>query len=298
MAIVVPDISLMQDHVTNCKRLGIKAELLGSAQPDLLAEDRVLSLDSDVSIVLVTPEWMANPHKKDKVKELVSNGKVCMIAIDEAHLFHYWKEFRPAYKDLESLRTDFPNTPLMCLTATAPHCVEQSIHKLLRDPLLSRSSINRPNIFLACEEIPSYVGRKDFSYFASRVSDIISEDECTIIYTDFIDDVGPIMSELSEKNIDSVAYYGEMDMKTRSESFDRWRCGDVKVMVATSAFGMGINQPNIRNIIRYGVPESICSWAQELGRAGRDNSPAKATIFYSQTHIEHANAWVKGHLHN
>ena len=69
-------------------------------------------------------------------------------------------------------------------------------------------------------------------------------------------------------------------------------------MVATSAFGMGINKPNIRNIIRYGVPENVCSWAQELGRAGRDNLPAKATIFYSRTNIEHANAWIKGHLHN
>ena len=138
--------------------------------------------------------------------------------------------------------------------------------------------------------------KKDFSYFASRVSNMLQSDECAILYTDFIDDVGPIMSELSNHGIDSVAYYGEMDIRSRNESFDRWRNGDVNVMVATSAFGMGINKPNIRHIIRYGVPENMCSWAQELGRAGRDGNPAKETIFYSATNIEHGNAWIKEHL--
>ena len=89
------------------------------------------------------------------------------------------------------------------------------------------------------------------------------------------------MSELSDHGIDSVAYYGEMDIRSRNESFGRWRNGDVNVMVATSAFGMGINKPSIRHIFRYGVPENICSWAQELGRAGRDGNPANATIFFT-----------------
>lgn len=89
-----------------------------------------------------------------------------------------------------------------------------------------------------------------------------------------------------------------MDIRSRNESFDRWRNGDVNVMVATSASGMGINKADIRHIICYGVPENICSWAQELGRAGRDGNSAKATIFYSATNIEHGGAWIKGHLYN
>ena len=118
----------------------------------------------------------------------------------------------------------------------------------------------------------------------------IQSDECAIVHTDFIDDVGPIMSELSTYGIDSVAYYGEMDIRSRNESFDRWRNGDVSVMVVISAFGIGINKPNIRHIIHYGVPENICSWAQELRRAGRDGNPARATIFYSTTNIDYGNA--------
>ena len=101
--------------------------------------------------------------------------------------------------------------------------MEESIHYLLRNPTISKGSIDRPNniIMLACEEIPSSIRRKDFSYFASRVSEMLQSDERAIEYTDFIDDVGPIMSELSNYGINSVAYYGEMDIRSRNESFDR-----------------------------------------------------------------------------
>jgi len=120
----------------------------------------------------------------------------------------------------------------------------------------------------------------------------------TIIYTDFINSVGPIVSELSELGIESVAYYGEMDTKSRNESYSNWKTGKVSVMVATSAFGMGIDKPDIHHIIRLGVPENICSWAQELGRAGRNGQSAVATIFYSMSDIDHGGAWVREHVNN
>ena len=198
------------------------------------------------------------------------------------------------------LKDDFPSTPLLFLTATAPPPVECSITTLLRNPVVTRGSIDRSNITLACEEMPCMGAKKNFSYFATQVSKLLQNSlgESSIIYTDFIDDVGLIISELSELGINSVAYYGEMDIKSRHESFCQWKSGKVNVMVATSAFGMGINKSDIRHIIRYGVPENICSWAQELGRAGRDGHPAKATIFYSLSNTSHAGAWIKGQLHN
>ena len=104
--------------------------------------------------------------------------------------------------------------PLICLTATAPPPVLGSIMKLLRDTFVSSASIDRQNVFLACEEIPCVSAKTKFSYFASRVSELISDHDCTIVYTDFIDSVGPIMNELSSHGIDSVAYYGEMDVKS------------------------------------------------------------------------------------
>ncbi len=101
-----------------------------------------------------------------------------------------------------------------------------------------------------------------------------------------------------DQGIDSVAYTGEMDVKSRAESYGKWRQGDVKVTVATSAFGMGVNKKDIQHIVRYGVPDNLCNLAQELGRAGRDGQRATATIFYSMSDIDHAGAWIREHFHN
>ena len=132
----------MQDHVKNCEAHGVKAAYLGSAQLDLQLEERILSGESDVNIVLVTPEWVAKADKRAKLQQLVDENRVCLIALDEAHLFHYWQEFRIAYKTLESLKHDFPSTPLLCLTATAPPAVEESIRHLLRSPVVSKASVD------------------------------------------------------------------------------------------------------------------------------------------------------------
>ena len=107
----------------------------------------------------------------------------------------------------------------------------------------------------------------------------MSDSDSAIIYTDFIDYDSPIMSKLSDEGIESVAYYGKMDVKSRNESYTRWRSGNIKIMVATSAFGMGINKPDITHIIRFGVPESLYSWIQELGCAGRDVFLPKLPFF-------------------
>ena len=134
-------------------------------------------------------------------------------------------------------------------------------------------------------------------YFASRVVDKIGND-CTIIYTVFINSVGPIMSELSGLDVDSVAYYGEMDVKSRSESYHKWKSREVNLMVATSVFGMGIDKSDIKHIVRLGVPENMCSWTQELGRARRGGENATATIYYSTSDIDHAGIWIRDHVHN
>ena len=141
---------------------GIKATYLGSTQLDLSVEDRVLSSNSDTSLIFVTPEWIVKPDKKAKVQRLAQNRQLCMIAIDEAHLYHYWQEFRAAYKQLENLKDEFPSTPIACLTATAPPLVQESKLKLLRNPFITKGSINGPNITLSCEALPSNVKRKDF----------------------------------------------------------------------------------------------------------------------------------------
>ena len=293
--VVTPTISLMQDQSFGLQQKAIGSIFLGSAQMDREAEYKALDPHSDIRVIYVTPEWITKPDKLSKVQKLAHDGALTLIAIDEAHLASDWSDFRKAYLHLENLRLSFPKTPIMALTATATPEVEKDIKKLLRDPLVTRASVNRPNILLSAKEVNVAPGSTYHSTFADHVAEI-SRSEPTIIYTDFIADIGPIVSALSDLGIDAVGYYGEMDPRERKQSYLKWKTGEVTIMVATKAFGMGIDKNNIRHVIRNGVPESIVSWAQEFGRAGRDGCPSTATILYQNANVNHANAWIKNNI--
>ena len=183
----------------------------------------------------------------------------------------------------------------MALTATATVAVKEEIKLTLRNPVISQSSMNRPNVTLKVEELEQDKSKPQAVQFASKIVEIINFD-ASIIYTDFIADIGPIVSALQEVGVEAVGYHGEMDIPTRQKSYLKWKSGEVKTIVATKAFGMGIDKANIRHIIRNGVPESMLSWAQELSRAGRDGHQACATILYRKSDISHANTWILNNL--
>ena len=284
----------MQDQVMNAKKHGTRAVYLGSAQMDRMVEEQSLQKNADVDLIFVTPEWISKVENIHKILELNKNNRLALVAFDEAHLYHYWQEFRPAYKELKTLKDCFLDVPFVALTATATPAVKSSILQLLRNPFITIASINRPNIHLRCEEISS---DSDFSIFASRAVEIIASN-CAVIYVDFINNIGPIVNQLHALGTETVAYHGEMDIKSRDVSYIKWKTDEVKVMVATTAFGMGIDKEDIRHVVRYGVPENLCSWTQELGRAGRDGKVASATVIYSASNIDHASAWLKQHHHD
>ena len=195
-----------------------------------------------------------------------------------------------------NLKYDFPTVPILLLTATAPPQSQTKLKGMLRNPVVSKASINCPNIELRVERVPK-ISKHPYQDFAKRVKEIVGK-ESGIIYTDFVNDVRPILCALRSLGFEAVGYYGEMDVRAKSESYAKWRSGTAQLMVATKAFGMGINRKDVRHIIRNGVPESICSWAQELGRGGRDGLPATATILYSMEDLGNAKAWIKDHLRN
>ena len=120
----------------------------------------------------------------------------------------------------------------------------------------------------------------------------------SIVSTDFIADIGPIVSALQEVGVDVVGYHGEMDAPSRHESYVKWKSGKVQTIVATKAFGMGVDKLDIRHVVWNEVPESLLSWAQELGQANRDGQQASATILYRKSDISHANSWVLNNLAN
>ena len=129
--------------------------------------------------------------------------------------------------------------------------------------MISKGSINRPNVFLQYEEL---CNDDDFTIFAKVVSETSYKNQCCLIYTKFINNIGPIMSKLQDNGIDLQPYYGEIDTKSRYSNYIKWKNDEIKIIVATSAFGMDINKQDIHHIVRYAVPESLTSWDQELVR--------------------------------
>ena len=296
--IITPTISLMRDQVEKLNGVGIQSVFLGSAQLNMQAEERALDADSKDLLIFVTPEWISKSSNQVKVNKLVHADQLCLIAVDEAHLFTEWSDFRSAYGDLRKLKYDYPDVPIMALTATADSMIEEDITKLLRHPVVEKASMNRPNITLNVEELKTCRGNEPIATFAKRAAEIAGSSS-SIIYTDFIKDIGPIVSGLHEfAGLEAVGYHGEMDAPSREESYLEWKSGRAQIIVATKAFGMGIDKPDIRHVIRNGVPKNILSWAQELGRAGRDGQQACATILYHSSDIAHANAWIKNNLAN
>ena len=293
--VVTPTISLMQDQVTKLNSLGLRAVYLGSAQYDKQLEKSSLDPSSEEMIIFVTPEWISKPENELKIKHLERENKLALIALDEAHLISEWADFRNAFLKLKDLKHSFLHTPLMALSATATENVEAKICSALRDPVTEKKSINCPNVTLNVEELPMKRGVDATMQFAARAAEIAGTAPA-IIYTDFISDIGPIISGLLEIGKDAVGYHGEMDPSERHEAYSKWSSGTVNIIVATKAFGMGIDKPDIRNVIRNGVPESILSWTQELGRAGRDGNQACATILYHKSDVSHANPWVLNNI--
>ena len=225
-----------------------------------------------------------------------------LIAIDEAHLVYDWQDFRQSYKQCEELHVLFPGTPLMALSATVAPQIQRILENFLHNPVIEKGTVNRDNIFLGVEKCnfkrsdgtkqSVFLDSRDFNSFADRVKEITA-DKCTIVYTDFACHVAPIVLALRDRGLQAVGYYGKMKEGEKTEEYYKWKNGEVKIIVATRAFGLGINKPDVRIVIRNGLPPSISAWAQECGRAGRDGQQSSAYILYSDNDIQHVGFWAR-----
>ena len=259
--VITPTISLMQDQTYELGKVGINATYLGSAQFDPHAESKVFSQESDVSLLFVSPEWLFGRDDKNvmKVQSIHHQGRLGLIAIDEAHLMYDWQDFRQSYKRCEELHTLFPGTPVMALSATVTPQIQRALETFLHNPVVERGTVNRDNIFLAAEKCSFRrtdgsrqsisLDSRDFNTFADRVKEIIS-DKCTIVYTDFACHVAPIVLALRDRSLQAVGYYGKMKEGEKTETYFKWKSGEVQIIVATRAFGLGINKPDVRFVIK------------------------------------------------
>ena len=218
--VITPTISLMQDQTHELNVKGIEAIFLGSAQTNTEAEMLAFDKNDPAPNIFVSPEWMFGKQSHlDNVLILYSARKLGLIAIDEAHLMYEWGGFREHYQKCMELKAILPGVPIIALTATATPMIAHNLKGFLCDPLVLNSTINRPNIYLAVHQCnfkqsggrsKSFgLDQRDFNEFADQVSSLIGK-ECSIVYTDFANHVGPIVMALRDRGVQAIGYYGKM----------------------------------------------------------------------------------------
>ena len=272
--VVSPLIALMQDQVGALKAIGIEAAFINSTQPrHEVARVQAAALSGDLKLLYVAPERLAMPGFKDGLRRL----RVKLIAIDGAHCISEWgHDFRPDYRNLRDLRDDYPMAPIMALTATATEKVRRDIVNQLglgvREPFVS--SFNRPNL--------TYEARPKRRAFDS-VLELLERhrDQPAIIYRFSRQDTERLASKLSANGYSAAPYHAGLDGDVRRKTLDSFLDGRLKIVVATIAFGMGIDKPDIRLIVHYDLPKSVEGYFQETGRAGRDGRPSDCVLLYS-----------------
>ena len=271
--VISPLISLMKDQVDQLQANGIEADFLNSSQT-LEQQQQVQNklISGQLKLLYVSPEKVMT----NGFFQLISYSKVSFIAIDEAHCISQWgHDFRPEYTQLGGLKASFPHAPIMALTATADYATRQDIltHLNLENPHKYIGSFDRPNIRYTLEE--KYKPMEQLTRFV-----LAQKGKSGIIYCNSRNKVERIAESLRNKGVSAAAYHAGMETALRERVQQDFQRDNVQVVVATIAFGMGINKSNVRFVAHFDLPRSIESYYQETGRAGRDDLPAEAVLFY------------------
>ncbi|NIO44954.1 MAG: RecQ family ATP-dependent DNA helicase, partial [Candidatus Aenigmarchaeota archaeon] len=270
--VVSPLISLMNDQLVKMEELGISTICLNGTVKN---KQKIISniMQNKYRIVYTTPEYISG--RKDFLTNLYKFGVVCLFAIDESHCLSHWGcDFRPSYRTLSEIKKLLPDVPMLALTATATPVVQRDIIKTLglTNPLVVKTTFDRPNL-----KITIRVKTK----LKDDLVPILEDCQTSIVYCQTRKETEKISNLLDKCGIKSGTYHAGMGDDEREEIHEEFINDDIDCIVATVAFGMGIDK-TIRRVVHYGVPKDIESYYQEIGRAGRDRKPAECILFYSQ----------------
>lgn len=274
--VISPLIALMHDQMLLMEQIGVRACCYNSAltpkMKDKVKED---ILKGKYDIVYITPESIFKCQSfLDKMHEETG---IALFAIDEAHcISSYGFEFRKSYRELYRLRRLCPGIPILAVTATATQQVTEDINKVMEmDGIVVKTSFDRPNLTL-------HVDTRD-SMTIFKIGKMLQKvkNGSNIIYCVSIRDTEKVATELTQFGIKAKPYHAKLSQNLRKETQEQFMKDECTTIVATIAFGMGINKPNVRNVIHYGCPRNLESYYQEIGRAGRDGESSNCYLYYS-----------------
>lgn len=274
--VISPLIALMHDQVTSLRKNGISAAYLNSSlsneqQTEIIEQIKI----KKIKILYVSPERLL--EEDHALLNLLQETKVSLFAVDEAHCVSQWgHDFRPEYTKLHILKEIFPKTPTIALTATADKLTQEDIIKQLhlRGAKIFISSFDRPNIrYLVQTKTP---GLTQLTNFMNGW-----EGESGIIYCLARKTTEELAAKLQEKDILAQAFHAGLNSLKKQEIYDNFMRGKTQIIVATIAFGMGIDKPDVRFVVHWNLPKNIESYYQETGRAGRDGLPSEALLLFN-----------------
>ena len=283
--VVSPLISLMKDQVEQLGAFGVPALFLNSSlAPQDYQQNMELVKRGEVKLLYVAPETLLTP----RILALLSGLKVDLLTIDEAHCISEWgHDFRPEYRQIVEVRKRFPDTVCLALTATATVRVRQDIRATLEFTTTNEfvASFNRENLYI------EVVRKRDP---ISQTIQILErhKDQSGIIYCFSRRQVDELAMYLASKGYSVLPYHAGLEDSERKKNQEAFIRDDAQTIVATIAFGMGINKPNVRFIIHFDLPKSIESYYQEIGRAGRDGLPAHCTLLFSYSDVAKINYFI------
>lgn len=279
--VISPLIALMQDQVENLKSRGIKAQFLRSGMPYREVDQKLDNcVYGNYKFLYLSPERL----QQDLVQQRIKKMNVNFIAVDEAHCISQWgHDFRPAYSQIQILRDLHPRVPVIALTATATIQVKKDITEELEldQPIIVEESFQRANI--------SFLNEFSNDKMNDLYAELRNSDPSTIVYVRNRSACIELSDFLNKKGLKSTFFHGGISQTEKQNRLASWLAEDHHVMIATNAFGMGIDKANVRQVVHYHLPESMESYYQEAGRAGRDGMPSKAIILYNESDKQRLN---------
>lgn len=277
--VISPLIALMKDQVDGLTRQGIPAAYINSS----LEQHEINTIfqqmaNQELRLVYIAPERLSSRY----FLEGLANLSISLFAIDEAHCISQWgHDFRPAYTKINCIKQHFPHIPIMALTATADVTTRKDILQQLQlhNPYVHLDSFDRPNIRFTLAE--KYRGEQQLIRYVQKKAN-----DCGIVYCNSRWRVEKLTEALKGEGIKAAAYHAGLAVQLRNKVQEDFTKDDIQVVVATVAFGLGINKPNIRYVLHFEPPRTLESYYQEIGRAGRDGLAAEAIFLYDEKDSE------------